>query len=66
LQISTSRFDQHGGRSGGAGSPSKNMIAANKSVPLKVVFDSAGKSGRQNKTITITSLVRICSKADSR
>jgi hypothetical protein len=22
-------------------------------VPLKVVFDSAGKSGRQNKTITI-------------
>ena len=34
-------------------SPSKNMIAANESVPLKVVFDSTGKSGRQNKTITI-------------
>ncbi|MDP2890932.1 MAG: DUF1573 domain-containing protein [Bacteroidota bacterium] len=34
-------------------SPSKNMIAANESVPLKVVFDSAGRSGRQNKTITI-------------
>jgi len=34
-------------------SPSKNMIASNESVPLKVVFDSTGKSGRQNKTITI-------------
>ncbi len=34
-------------------SPSKNMIASNESVPLKVVFDSAGKSGRQNKTITV-------------
>ena len=34
-------------------SPSKNMIAANESVPLKVVFDSTGKSGRQNKTITV-------------
>lgn len=34
-------------------SPSKNIVAANESVPLKVVFDSAGKSGRQNKTITV-------------
>ncbi len=34
-------------------SPSKNMIAAAESVPLKVVFDSTGKSGRQNKTITV-------------
>lgn len=34
-------------------SPSKNMIAANESVPLKVVFDATGKSGRQNKTITV-------------
>lgn len=50
-------------------SPSKNMIAANESVPLKVVFDSTGKSGRQNKTITVitndpknpTSMLRISS-----
>lgn len=34
-------------------SPSKNMIASNESVPLKVVFDATGKSGRQNKTITV-------------
>lgn len=34
-------------------SPPKNIIAANESVPLKVVFDATGKSGRQNKTITI-------------
>ena len=34
-------------------SPSKNIVAAGESVPLKVVFDSTGKSGRQNKTITI-------------
>lgn len=34
-------------------SPSKNMIAANESVPLKVAFDATGKSGRQNKTITV-------------
>ena len=34
-------------------SPSKNIVAANESVPLKVVFDSTGKSGRQNKTITV-------------
>lgn len=50
-------------------SPSKNMIAANESVPLKVVFDSNGKSGRQNKTITVitndpknpTTILRIAS-----
>jgi len=34
-------------------SPSKNIVTANESVPLKVVFDSTGKSGRQNKTITV-------------
>jgi len=50
-------------------SPSKNKIAAGESVPLKVVFDSTGKSGRQNKTITVitndpknpTSILRISS-----
>ena len=34
-------------------SPSKNIVASGESVPLKVVFDSTGKSGRQNKTITV-------------
>jgi len=34
-------------------SPSKNIVSSGESVPLKVVFDAAGKSGRQNKTITI-------------
>lgn len=33
--------------------PSKNVIPAGESVPLKVTFDSTGKSGRQNKTITV-------------
>ncbi len=50
-------------------SPSKNMIGAGESVPLKVVFDSTGKSGRQNKTITVitndpknpTTILRISS-----
>ncbi len=50
-------------------SPSKNIVAANESVPLKVVFDSTGKSGRQNKTITVitndpknpTTVLRIAS-----
>ena len=50
-------------------SPSKNIIASNESVPLKVVFDSTGKSGRQNKTITVitndpknpTTILRIAS-----
>lgn len=50
-------------------SPSKNIVAAGESVPLKVSFDSAGKSGRQNKTITVitndpknpTTVLRIAS-----
>lgn len=50
-------------------SPSKNIVPSGESVPLKVVFDSTGKSGRQNKTITIitndpknpTSVLRISS-----
>lgn len=50
-------------------SPSKNVIAAGESVPLKVAFDSTGKSGRQNKTITVitndpknpTTVLRIAS-----
>lgn len=50
-------------------SPSKNVISANESVPLKVVFDTTGKSGRQNKTITVitndpknpTTILRISS-----
>lgn len=33
--------------------PEKTVIAQNESVPLKVVFDSHGKMGRQNKTITV-------------
>ena len=50
-------------------SPSKNMVGSNESVPLKVVFDSTGKSGRQTKTITVitndpknpTTVLRIAS-----
>lgn len=50
-------------------SPSKNLVASNESVPLKVVFDSTGKSGRQSKTITVitndpknpTTILRISS-----
>jgi len=50
-------------------SPSKNMVSAGESVPLKVAFDSTGKSGRQNKTITVitndpknpTTILRISS-----
>jgi hypothetical protein len=49
--------------------PSKNIVPSGESVPLKVVFDSTGKSGRQNKTITVitndpknpTSILRISS-----
>lgn len=33
--------------------PQKTVIAQNESVPLKVVFDSTGKMGRQNKSITV-------------
>jgi hypothetical protein len=50
-------------------SPSKNIVASGESVPLKVVFDTTGKSGRQNKTITVitndpknpTTVLRIAS-----
>lgn len=50
-------------------SPSKNVVAAGESVPLKVAFDSTGKSGRQSKTITVitndpknpTTVLRIAS-----
>jgi len=50
-------------------SPTKNVVSSNESVPLKVVFDSTGKSGRQNKTITVitndpknpTTILRISS-----
>lgn len=50
-------------------SPSKNLVASNENVPLKVVFDATGKSGRQNKTITVitndpknpTTILRISS-----
>jgi hypothetical protein len=34
-------------------SPSKNIVASGESVPLKVTFDSTGKNGRNNKTITV-------------
>lgn len=48
-------------------SPAKKVIGANESVPMKVIFDSAGKRGRQNKAITIitndpkmpTSILRV-------
>lgn len=33
--------------------PEKKVISQNESVPLKVKFSSAGKSGRQNKSITV-------------
>ena len=50
-------------------SPSKNIVPAGESVPIKVAFDSSGKSGRQNKTITVitndpknpTTVLRIAS-----
>lgn len=34
-------------------SPSKNVIAPGETVPIKVVFDSTGKKGRQSKTVTV-------------
>ena len=34
-------------------SPSKNIVTSGESVPLKVTFDSTGKNGRNNKTITV-------------
>lgn len=47
--------------------PQKKIIAPNESVPLKVVFNSKGKRGRQNKAITVitndpknpTSILRV-------
>jgi len=33
--------------------PEKKVISPNESVPLKVVFNSTGKRGRQNKAITV-------------
>jgi len=33
--------------------PTKNIVTAGESVPLKVSFDSTGKNGRTNKTITV-------------
>lgn len=33
--------------------PAKTVIPAGESVPLKVVFDSTGKRGRQSKSITV-------------
>ena len=49
--------------------PEKKVIGANETVPLKVVFNSTGKKGRQNKAITIitndpknpTSILRVAS-----
>lgn len=34
-------------------SPSKNVVAPGETVPVKVVFDSTGKKGRQSKTVTV-------------
>ncbi|HYQ56098.1 MAG TPA: DUF1573 domain-containing protein, partial [Draconibacterium sp.] len=33
--------------------PSKNVIAAGETAPIKVTFDSRGKRGRQSKSITV-------------
>ncbi|MGV8095880.1 MAG: DUF1573 domain-containing protein [Mangrovibacterium sp.] len=48
-------------------SPAKKIVSSNESVPVKVIFDSAGKKGRQNKAITVitndpkrpTSILRV-------
>ncbi len=34
-------------------SPSKNVIAPGEMAPVKIVFDSTGKKGRQSKTVTV-------------
>ncbi len=34
-------------------SPSKKVVAAGETVPVKVVFDTTGKKGRQSKTVTV-------------
>lgn len=55
-------------------SPAKKVIGPGEKIPLKVVFDSHGRRGRQNKSVTIisndprrpTSILRISSNvADS-
>lgn len=33
--------------------PSKEVIAPGETIPIKVVFDSTGKKGRQSKTVTV-------------
>jgi hypothetical protein len=48
-------------------SPAKKIVSSNESVPVKVIFDSTGKKGRQNKAITVitndpkrpTSILRV-------
>lgn len=48
-------------------SPAKKVIGANETAPVKVVFNSTGKRGRQNKAITVitndpkrpTSILRV-------
>ena len=53
--------------------PEKNVVGSNESVPLKVVFNSRGKRGRQNKAITVitndpknpTTILRISSNVQS-
>jgi hypothetical protein len=48
-------------------SPAKKVVGPNESVPVKVIFDSKGKRGRQNKAITVitndpkrpTSILRV-------
>ncbi|WP_423129165.1 DUF1573 domain-containing protein [Gaoshiqia sp. Z1-71] len=53
--------------------PEKKVINANETVPLKVVFDSKGKRGRQNKAITVitndpknpTSILRVSTNIQS-
>jgi len=50
--------------------PSKSVIAAGETAPIKVTFDSRGKRGRQSKSITVitndpktpTSTLRISSQ----
>jgi hypothetical protein len=53
--------------------PAKKVIRANESVPMKVVFDSKGKRGRQNKAITVitndpkqpTSILRVSTNVNA-
>jgi hypothetical protein len=56
-----------------AATPAKTVIPAGDTVPIKVVFDTAGKRGRQSKTITIitndpknpTTFLRISSNVET-